>query len=130
VNGKSFRWSSLAAQGARRPAVASADGRSEPWLEWLSVLGVCALVSVPEVRWGGRLGTRSTAVHGHRQRGKRMRWPLWWQALAWPDVPAALAATASSLRDALWCEAERLTFGTGTNVVYGFGPGRPVALQR
>lgn len=122
--GKSFRWSPLAAQGARRPRSASNDQRSEPWIEWLSLMGMSALVSVPEVR-RGRLATRSTAIYGHRRDGKQFRWPLWRSALAWPDVPAALAGTGSSLPDALWCEARRLSFGTGRNRSYGFGNGQP-----
>ena len=122
--GKSFRWSPLAAQGARRPQSASNDQRSEPWIEWLSLLGISALVSVPEVRWG-RLATRSTAVFGHRWNSKQLRWPLWRGGLAWPDVSAALAGNSSSLQDALWCEAPRLFFGTNQNRSYGFGVGRP-----
>ena len=122
--GKSFRWSPLAAQGARRPQNASKDKRSEPWIEWLSLMGISALVSVPEVR-RGRLATRSTAVHGRRWNAKQFRWPLWRPALAWPNVSAAVASTRSGLRDALWCEAQRLCFGTDRNRTYGFGPGRP-----
>ena len=122
--GKSFRWSPLAAQGARRPQSASNDKRCEPWIEWLSVMGVSALVSVPEVR-AGRLATRSTAVYGNRWNSKRFRWPLWNVALAWSDVPAALSGNRSSLRDARWCEARRLAFGPDRNRTYGFGPGQP-----
>ena len=121
--GKSFRWGPLAAQGARRPQIASKDKRTEPWIEWLSVMGISALVSVPEVRWG-RLATRSTGVYGHR-RERQFRWPLWRVALGWPDVAAALAGGRSSLRDALWCEAPRLSFGPDRNRTYGFGSGRP-----
>ena len=121
--GKSFRWSPLAAQGARRPRNASNDKRSEPWIEWLSLMGVSALVSVPEVR-RGRLAARSTAVHGRRWNGKRFRWPLWRAALAWPEVSAAVASTRSGLRDALWCEARRIPFGPQRNRTYGFGPGQ------
>ncbi len=123
--GKSFRWGPLAAQGARRPQIASEDRRTEPWIEWLSVMGVSGLVSVPDVRWGGRLATRSTGIYGHK-RERQFRWPLWRVALAWPDVSAALAGSRSSLRDALWCEAPRLSFGTKTNPTYGFGAGRPL----
>ena len=122
--GKSFRWSPLAAQGARRPQSASNDKRCEPWIEWLALMGVSALVSVPEVRYG-RLATRSTAVYGYRWNSKRFRWPLWNVALAWPDASAALAGNRYSLRDARWCEAERLAFGPDRNRTYGFGPGRP-----
>ena len=122
--GKSFRWSPLAAQGARRPQSASNDKRCEPWIEWLALMGVSALVSVPEVR-GGRLVTRSTAVYGYRWNSKRFRWPLWKVALAWPDTSAALAGNRYSLRDARWCEAERLAFGLDRNRTYGFGPGQP-----
>ena len=122
--GKSFRWSPLAAQGARRPQSASNDQRSEPWIEWLSLMGISALVSVPEVR-GNQLATRSTAVYGHKWNGKQFRWPLWRVALAWPDLPAALSGTSSSLPDALWCEAQRLAFGTKQNRTYGLGTGRP-----
>jgi hypothetical protein len=122
--GKSFRWSPLAAQGARRPQSASNDKRCEPWIEWLALMGVSALVSVPEVR-AGRLATRSTAVYGYRWNSKRFRWPLWNVALAWPDASAALAGNRSSLRDARWCEAERLAFGPDRNRTYGFGPGQP-----
>ena len=125
--GKSFRWSPLAAQGARRPHSASNDQRCEPWIEWLSLLGISALVSVPEVRWG-RLATRSTAIFGHRWNSKQFRWPLWRGALAWSDVSAALAANSFSLQDALWCEAPRLFFGTSKNRSYGFGAGRPVRM--
>ena len=122
--GKSFRWSPLAAQGARRPQSASNDQRSEPWIEWLSLMGISALVSVPEVR-GNQLATRSTAVYGHKWNGKQFRWPLWRVALAWPSVPAALSGTRSSLPDALWCEAQRLAFGKKQNRTYGLGTGRP-----
>ena len=125
--GKSFRWSPLAAQGARRPHSASNDQRCEPWIEWLSLLGISALVSVPEVR-GGRLATRSTAIFGHRWDSKQFRWPLWWGALAWSDVSAALAGNSFSLQDALWCEAPRLFFGTNKNRSYGFGAGHPVRM--
>lgn len=121
--GKSFRWSPLAAQGARRPQNASNDKRSEPWIEWLSLMGVSALVSVPEVR-RGRLATRSTAVRGRRWNGKQFRWPLWRAALAWPEVMAAVASTRSGLRDALWCETRRIPFGPQRNRTYGFGPGQ------
>ena len=121
---KSFRWSPLAAQGARRPQEASKDKRTEPWIEWLSMMGISGLVSFPEVRWG-RLGTRSTGIYGPR-RGRRFRWPLWRVPLAWPDVAAALAGNRSSLRDALWCEAPRLAFGTNQRPAYGFGAGRPL----
>ena len=89
--GKSFRWNPLAAQGARRPHSATDDKRTEPWVEWLSLMGISALVSVPEVRWG-RLATRSTAVFGYRWDSKQFRWPLWRVALAWSDVSAALAS--------------------------------------
>ena len=122
--GKSFRWSPLAAQGAHRPQSASNDQRSEPWIEWLSLLGTSALVSVPEARWG-RLATRSTAIFGHRWDSKQFRWPLWRVALPWPDVSAALSGNSSSLQDALWCEAPRLFFGTSKNRSYGFGAGSP-----
>ena len=122
--GKSFRWGPLAAQGARRPQIASKDKRTEPWIEWLSVMGISALVSVPEVR-RGRLATRSTAIYGHG-RERRFRWPLWKVPLAWPEVPAALASSRSSLRDALWCEAPRITFGTDRNPTYGFGNAQPL----
>ena len=122
--GKSFRWSPLAAQGARRPQTASNDKRCEPWIEWLSLMGISALVSVPEVR-AGRLATRSTAVYGNRWNSKRFRWPLWNVALAWPDASAALAGNRVSLRDARWCEAQRLSFGPARNRTYGFGPGQP-----
>ena len=121
--GKSFRWGPLAAQGARRPQSASKDKRTEPWIEWLSVMGVSALIAVPEGRWG-RLATRSTGIYGSR-RERRFRWPLWRVALAWPDVAAALAGSRSSLRDALWCEAPRLSFGD-RNRTYGFGAGQPL----
>lgn len=67
--GKSFRWGPVAAQGARRPQSATDDKRTEPWIEWLSLVGISALVSVPEGRWG-RLFTRSTAVYGHRRDSK------------------------------------------------------------
>ena len=123
--GKSFRWSPLAAQGARRPQSATDDKRTEPWVEWLSLMGISALVSVPEVRWG-RLATRSTAVFGHRWNSKQFRWPLWRGALAWSDVSAALAGNRSSFTDALWCEAPRLFFGTNQNRSYGLGAGRPI----
>ena len=123
--GKSFRWTPLAAQGARRPQSATNDKRTEPWVEWLSMMGISALVSVPEVRWG-RLATRSTAIVGYRWDSKRFRWPLWHVPLAWSDVSAALAGNRSSLQDALWCEAPRLFFGTSQNRSYGFGAGRPV----
>ena len=122
--GKSFRWGPLAAQGARRPRDASRDKRTEPWIEWLSAMGIAALVSAPGVRWG-RLATRTTGIYGHR-REERFRWPLWRIALAWPDVAAAVAGSRSSLRDALWCEAPRLSFGTDRNRMYGFGAGRPL----
>lgn len=122
---KSFRWSPLAAQGARRPQSATNDKRAEPWIEWLSLLGISSLVSVPEVR-RGRIFTRSTGVHGFRWDAKELRWPLWRTALTWYDVAAALAATTSSLHDALWCEAPRLVFGTARNRSYGLGPGRPI----
>ena len=123
--GKSFRWSPLAAQGARRPQSATNDTRTEPWIEWLSLVGISALVSVPEARWG-RLATRSTAVYGHRRDGKQFRWPLWRVALAWSDVSTALAGNRFSLHDALWCEAPRLVFGTGQNRTYGLGAGHPL----
>ena len=123
--GKSFRWSPLAAQGAQRPQSPTDDKRTEPWIEWLSLLGISALVSVPEAR-RGRLATRSTAVSGHWWDRKVFRWPLWRVALAWPDVPAALAANSFSLYDAQWCEAPRLFFGTRKNRSYGFGVGRPI----
>ena len=123
--GKSFRWNPLAAQGARRPHSATDDKRTEPWVEWLSLMGISALVSVPEVRWG-RLATRSTAVFGHRWDSKQFRWPLWRRALSWPNVSAALAGNRSSLQDALWCEAPRLLFGTSQNRSYGLGIGRPI----
>ena len=122
--GKSFRWGPLAAQGARRPQIASKDKRTEPWIEWLSAMGISALVSVPEVRWG-HLATRSTGIYGHG-RDRRFRWPLWQVPLDWPEVRAALAGSRSSLRDALWCEAPRVTFGTDRNRTYGFGAGRPL----
>ena len=125
--GKSFRWSPLAAQGARRPQSASNDQRCEPWIEWLSLLGISALVSVPEVR-RGRLATRSTAIFGHRWDSKQFRWPLWRGALAWSDVSAALAGNNFSLHDALWCEAPRLFFGNSKNRSYGFGAGHPVRM--
>ena len=47
--GKSFRWSPLAAQGARRPQSASNDKRCEPWIEWLALMGV----SRARIRAGG-----------------------------------------------------------------------------
>lgn len=122
--GKSFRWSPLAAQGARRPKIASDDRRTEPWIEWLSVMGISSLVSVPNVR-SSRLCTRSTAVYGHRWDDKQFRWPLWHNPLAWQDVFWAVAGTRASLRDALWCEAERLPFGTRKNRTFGFAAGRP-----
>ena len=124
AGGKSFRWGPLAAQGARRPQIASKDKRTEPWIEWLSVMGISALIAVPEGRWG-RLATHSTCIYG-RGREKRFRWPLWRVALAWPDVAAAVAGSRSSLRDALWCEATRLSFGPAQNRTYGFGVGRPL----
>lgn len=114
--GKSFRWSPLAAQGARRPKTASNDMRTEPWIEWLSVMGISALISVPS----GRIETRSTGIYGPRR--KRMfQWPLWRIRLAWPEVTAALAGNETSLRDANWCSARRLSFGTAQNTTYGFG---------
>lgn len=122
--GKSFRWNPLAAQGARRPKIASADKRTEPWMEWLCVMGISSLVSMPEVR-GRRLGTRSTAVYGHRWNDKQFRWPLWRNPLAWRDVSWALAGTRFSLGDALWCETERVPFGTSRNRTFGFAAGRP-----
>ena len=122
--GKSFRWNPLAAQGARRPQSATDDKRTEPWVEWLSMMGISALVSVPEVRWG-RLATRSTAVFGHGWDSKQFRWPLWRVALTWPDVSATLAGNRFSFQDALWCEAPRLVFGTSKNRSYGFGAGCP-----
>ena len=82
-------------------------------------------VSAPEARRGG-LVTRSTAVYGHRWDSKQFRWPLWRVTLAWPDVPAAVAGTGSSLRDALWFEAPRLPFGTSQNRSYGLGAGYPL----
>ncbi|MDE0005187.1 MAG: type I-U CRISPR-associated helicase/endonuclease Cas3 [Rhodospirillaceae bacterium] len=123
--GKSFRWSPLAAQGANRPRSATNDKRTEPWIEWLALMGVSALVSVPEERWG-RLATRSTAVYGHGLNSKQFRWPLWRVALAWPDVCAALAGNRFSLHDALWCEAPRLIFGKSPNLSFGLGAGSPV----
>ena len=122
--GKSFRWGPLAAQGARRPKIASNDMRTEPWIEWLSVMGVSALIAVPEGRWG-RLATRSTGIYGNR-RERQFRWPLWRTSLAWPDVAAALGGSRSSLGDALWCEAPRLLFGSAKNRMYGFGIGQPL----
>lgn len=122
--GKSFRWAPLAAQGARRPQIASNDKRIEPWIEWLSVMGISALVCIPEAQ-RGRLLTRSTGIYGYKWDGKQFRWPLWRIALAWPDVTAALAGNRFSLRDALWCEAPRLWFGTSKNRSYGFGAGLP-----
>lgn len=122
--GRSFRWGPLAAQGARRPQIASKDKRTEPWIEWLSVIGVSALVAIPEGRWG-RLATRSTCILA-RGNERRFRWPLWRVALAWPDVAAALAGSRSSLRDALWCESTRLSFGPAQNRTYGFGIGQPL----
>ena len=100
------------------------DKRTEPWVEWLSLMGISTLVSVPEARWG-RLVTRSTAVYGQRWESKQFRWPLWHVALVWPDVSAALAGTRFSFPDALWCEAPRLSFGTGQNRTYGLGAGSP-----
>ena len=44
---------SLAAQGALRPQSATDDKRTEPWIEWLSLLGVSSLVSVPELDGAG-----------------------------------------------------------------------------
>ena len=123
--GKSFRWSALAAQGASRPRSATDDKRTEPWIEWLSLMGISALVSVPEERWG-QLVTRSTTVYGHRLNSKQFRWPLWRIALAWSDIPAALAGNRFSLHDALWCEAPRLVFGKSPNLSYGLGAGSPV----
>ena len=123
---KSFRWSPLAAQGAHRPQSATNDNRAEPWIEWLSLLGISSLVSVPEVR-RGRIFTRSTGVYGFRWDAKQLRWPLWLTALSWHDVPAAVAGTRSSLHDALWCEAPRLVFGTSRNRTYGLGAGQPLA---
>ena len=122
--GKSFRWSPLAAQGARRPQSATDDKRTEPWIEWLSMMGVSALVSIPELQYGG-LATRSTAVHCYRWDSKQFRWPLWRVALTWPDVSFALAGNRTSLRDALWCKAPRLAFGRERNRSYGFGAGQP-----
>lgn len=127
--GKSFRWSPLAAQGARRPRNASNDKRSEPWIEWLSLMGVSALVAVPEAR-RGRPAARSTGIHGHRWSDRQFRWPLWRPALAWPEVSAAVASTRSGLRDALWCQARRLPFGPQRNRTYGFGPGQPLPNRR
>lgn len=124
---KSFRWSPLAAQGARRPQSATNDNRAEPWIEWLSLLGVSSLVSVPEVR-RGRIFTRSTGVYGSRWDAKRLRWPLWRTPLTWYDVAAAVAGSRSSLHDALWCEAPRLVFGTSRNRTFGLGAGRPLGV--
>lgn len=126
VTARTFRWSALAAQGARRPAVASADGRAEPWIEWLSLLGVSGLLCVPESRRNGTLAARSTAMRGQRASEKVLRWPLWRSPLPWGAVRAAFASSPRALPDALWCEAERRPFGAGTNIVYGFGPGQPV----
>ena len=126
VTGKSFRWSPLAAQGASRPGTASNDKRSEPWLEWLAMMGAAAFVAVPvTTRWGD-LRTRTSAFLGSRLEEKRMRWPLWRTSLCWLDLRAAVAALPSGLRDATWCEAERLVLGTEKNRVFGFGPGRLV----
>ena len=124
--GKSFRWHPLAAQGANRPQSPTNDKRVEPWSEWLSLLGISALVSVPVETLWGQLATRSTAIYGHKWDSKLFRWPLWRIALSWPDVPAALASNRFSFHDALWCEAPRLFFGTNKNRSYGFGAGRPL----
>lgn len=123
--GKSFRWGPLSAQGARRPQTASKDKRFEPWIEWLSMMGVSALIALPNERWG-RLSTRSTGMSYSHSREKRFRWPLWRIGLAWPEVASALAGSQSSLRDAFWCEALHLRLGTDRNPTYGFGAGRPV----
>lgn len=128
VPAKSFRWSALAAQGARRPKVASSDGRGEPWIEWLSLLGVSGLLCVPECRSNGTVAGRSTAIRGRRANQKILRWPLWLTPLPWPMVRSALASSPRALPDALWCQAERQSFGRGTNTVYGFSPGRPVPV--
>jgi len=127
VRAKSFRWSALAAQGPRRPAVASADGRAEPWIEWLSLLGVSGLLCVPESRANGTLAACSTAFLGRRAHEKVLRYPLWQTPLPWAIVRFALASSPRTLPDALWCRAERRSFGRGTNTVYGFGPGQPFA---
>lgn len=123
-DGKSFRWAPLAAQGARRPQIASNDKRTEPWIEWLSVMGISALVCIPAAQRGSPV-TRSTGIYGYKWDGKQFRWPLWRIALAWPDVTAALAGNRFSLRDALWCEAPRRPFGNKQNRQYGFGAGQP-----
>jgi CRISPR-associated endonuclease/helicase Cas3 len=124
VKGKSFRWTALAAQGATRPATASNDGRSEPWLEWLSMMGVAAFVAIPATSRWGDLRTRVTGFSGYRFDEKVLRWPLWHVHLSWPDVRAALAASRQGLHDATWCEADRLVFGTAKNRAYAFGAGR------
>ncbi len=126
--GKSFRWTPLAAQGAHRPKSATDDKRTEPWIEWLSLMGVSALVSVPESR-SGRLATRSTAFYGRRRDKMHFRWPLWRVALRWHDIRPALAGTRSSLVDALWCGAPRLEFGKPPNTSYGLGVGSPLCMR-
>lgn len=125
-SGKSFRWSPLAAQGARRPQIASNDNRTEPWIEWLSVMGISALIAVPKEQ-GGRLVTRSTGIFGNRREGLLFRWPLWRVSLTWPDVAAAIAGNRFSFSDPSdvhWCEAPRLSFGRGQTRTYGFGEGQ------
>lgn len=124
MKGKSFRWTALAAQGALRPATASNDGRSEPWVEWLSMLGVAAFVAVPATSRWGDLHTRVTGFSGYRLDEKVFQWPLWQAQLCWPDVRAALASNRNGLFDATWCEADRLVFGTTKNRAYAFGAGR------
>ena len=124
MNGKSFRWAALAAQGATRPATASKDARSEPWLEWLSMLGVAAFVAVPASSHWGELRSLVTGFSGYRLDDKVLRWPLWQVPLSWPDLHAALGSSRHGLRDAIWCEADRLVFGTTKNRAYAFGNGR------
>lgn len=127
LNGKSFRWSPLAAQGAARHCTASNDGRSEPWIEWLALMGVAGLVCVPRSTRFGELRSRSTAILGRRSDSLELRWPLWKVPLSWADATFALAASPGSLADARWCRAPRLVFGTKTNRQYALGPGRVAA---
>ena len=60
--GKSFRWAPLAAQDARRPRTATNDSRSEPWVEWLALQGVQALLATPAPGRRVPYETRSTAL--------------------------------------------------------------------
>ena len=126
---KSFRWNALAAYGAQRPRPATNDKRGEPWLEWLSLLGVCAFVAVPVVdRW--RFMARTASGFRGSPAALRLRWPLWQMPLSWSDVPYAVAATPGSLASAFWCEAERLVCGLAPNLTFAFGPAVPVATAR